>query len=1077
MKILSLELENLHSLRGRHVIRFDEPPLSQTGIFAIVGETGAGKTTLLDAITLALYGQIARENKSSGGDEVMSYGTASCYAQLEFVAANGRHYRCRWERRRAYKRLDRDLLPADRSLDIFIPEKGEFENLGSKISEVKELVPEVCGLNYEQFTRSVLLPQGEFARFLKAAPAEKTALLEKITATTVYRELSVAAHLYKKEAQEALRSLENKQKELELLAPETLAALQKEKEQAQETVAANKKQLELIRRQIQQQAQYQTLLEDQQKTLARYGAAKSQQSSEAPLRQSLARSKALGKYRSNFAELDRLVQLAQKQSKALRTEADKAQQQAQTLEKLLEEQRACQEKYDQFQAELPGRKAKINKARTLEGQLDLQLKDIERLKAATQKLVEQHENIQASIQRHEARIAKLQASFSSLREAIQALLGAAEKERSLGADRALLPSSNTAPALASSPYWVPAGASSQNYTLPEAAQQIQRLQKEARSQKEAAEKQLQQVHLLGKIAQHQAATEELDKQRRSLQDQQQELDKDKGIAEKNQAFFSKNLEQYAQDIQLAELKKSLTDGQPCPVCGATEHSVMAHWSPPSQTLIEENKRKLAEANSQVAELQKALNQVATQLAKTATQLERAQQDYRDTKAEYEAKFTNQTPPSSDAPQLEAAMKKTMLQLDQLGKLNQQIEQTAPQQEEWTQLKKNLAEQQQQAKVVADQREEKDGELQQKAKAVADLQQQLESLLKGLSVEKAEAALTKMEQKCAKALEDSKAKTTDQKKEMVVTQTTIANHQKASEEAQEEAKKIHQLLKEATLALAYDSLKDARAELLDLEREAALEKQFQATDQQIHTLKAQLETLQSALDKAATEAKDLPEAAALTAAKDQLEASDNEQRQAIGRLEEKLANDAKNRLKAQQLQEQITEAKQVFERRSRLNELIGSADGAKFSKFAQGLTLNRLVHLANQQLQYLSNRYQIKRSEKAELELCIIDHYQADNERPVSTLSGGESFLVSLALALGLSDLAGGHTQIQSLFIDEGFGTLDSHALDLVVSALENLQARGKIIGLISHVAMLRERIQHQIVLKARGDGVSELEVV
>jgi len=123
---------------------------------------------------------------------------------------------------------------------------------------------------------------------------------------------------------------------------------------------------------------------------------------------------------------------------------------------------------------------------------------------------------------------------------------------------------------------------------------------------------------------------------------------------------------------------------------------------------------------------------------------------------------------------------------------------------------------------------------------------------------------------------------------------------------------------------------------------------------------------------------------------------------------------------------------------------------------------------------LSDRYSILKSPERDLDLQIIDGYQADVIRPMSTLSGGESFLVSLALALGLSDLASRRVQINSLFIDEGFGTLDAETLDVAITALENLQASGKNIGIISHVEALKDRIGTQIQLSRQPGGTSKI---
>ena len=160
----------------------------------------------------------------------------------------------------------------------------------------------------------------------------------------------------------------------------------------------------------------------------------------------------------------------------------------------------------------------------------------------------------------------------------------------------------------------------------------------------------------------------------------------------------------------------------------------------------------------------------------------------------------------------------------------------------------------------------------------------------------------------------------------------------------------------------------------------------------------------------------------------------------------------------------------------LTGLIGSADGAKFRKFAQGLTLAHLVYLANHQLERLHARYQLQCQQSEALTIEVLDTWQADSVRDTKTLSGGESFLVSLALALALSDLVSAKTSIDSLFLDEGFGTLDYDTLEIALDALDSLNASGKMIGVISHVDTLKDRIPVQIKVKKRsGLGVSELE--
>ena len=196
----------------------------------------------------------------------------------------------------------------------------------------------------------------------------------------------------------------------------------------------------------------------------------------------------------------------------------------------------------------------------------------------------------------------------------------------------------------------------------------------------------------------------------------------------------------------------------------------------------------------------------------------------------------------------------------------------------------------------------------------------------------------------------------------------------------------------------------------------------------------------------------------------------------GQLSQQLAQNEAQRKQQEALLAEINSQQSALDDLSHLNGLIGAADGAKFRKFAQGLTLSHLVYLANQQLNRLHGRYQLQRQASDNLALEVVDTWQADGVRDTKTLSGGESFLVSLALALALSDLVSAKTSIDSLFLDEGFGTLDNDTLEVALDALDNLNVSGKMVGVISHVDALKERIGVQIkVKKQSGLGVSELE--
>ncbi len=197
---------------------------------------------------------------------------------------------------------------------------------------------------------------------------------------------------------------------------------------------------------------------------------------------------------------------------------------------------------------------------------------------------------------------------------------------------------------------------------------------------------------------------------------------------------------------------------------------------------------------------------------------------------------------------------------------------------------------------------------------------------------------------------------------------------------------------------------------------------------------------------------------------------------LGEIEQRLKADTDKREQQKSLLLEIETQQQQYDDWNYLKSLIGSSDGKKFRVFAQGLTLDHLIHLANMQLVHLHSRYQLDRKKGEALEIEVIDTWQADAVRDTKTLSGGESFLVSLALALALSDLVSHKTKIDSLFLDEGFGTLDRETLDIALDALDNLNATGKMIGVISHVEALKERIPVQIeIKKMSGLGVSKLD--
>ena len=238
MRIVSIHIKNLNSLRIEETISFLDAPLGNTGLFAIVGDTGSGKTTILDAITLGIYGRAPRHDKNPS--EVLSYGTTEAYATVIFETGNKR-YLAEWSVRRSRGKLDGNLQAPKRKLSEFDPGKQEFVAIGETAKEIDLLVSERTGLDYERFLRSVMLSQGEFAAFLKAKAQDRSDLLERITGLGIYSEISAAAFKRHKEEETLLRDLMLRREGLKLMTREEQEQMLLERAVLEKEVSALKK--------------------------------------------------------------------------------------------------------------------------------------------------------------------------------------------------------------------------------------------------------------------------------------------------------------------------------------------------------------------------------------------------------------------------------------------------------------------------------------------------------------------------------------------------------------------------------------------------------------------------------------------------------------------------------------------------------------------------------------------------------------------------------------------------------------------------------------------------------------------
>ena len=941
MRLLAVRLQNLNSLSGAHEVRFDEGALSAAGVFLITGPTGAGKSTLLDAMTLALYGRAARYGNDKA-DEMMSRHTAECLAEVDFET-KGEKLRATWRLRRARGKADGKLQPVERRLANAVT--GEI--LAEKSAEMDRLIEERTGLDAQRFLRSVLLAQGQFAAFLKAKPNERAELLEKITGTEIYTELSKLAFETYKAKDEQVQRLKAALGAVSVLDDEARQRLETSFAEAQTSAVRLQNESQTATQQLHAQREHATIVAE----ITKLGeGVKQLQSGQSTAVDEFSKAKAIAE-----------------EVKTLRTKREPVWEQAaglaaqsEQLEKQLAESRATYQTWAKEQKESATKREAAEKAlaahqeaaQTLEAWLKQHAVDAEvgeqlpKLRVAVREWRVAHEKLAEGRKRHaEVETLKKRLSDSEAQTAV----------------------------------WTK-----------KAAEGLAKAEKNREEQKRLAEK--------------------IEVQREIVRKSEQ------------MAGFD-------------EHRHDLKAGEPCPLCGATEHP-FASGETSFESQLQAARKLLAGLEKQHEQAQRALTVLERDLAKMEAELsaeKKRAEEVRKALGEIDvpdvgALESEELVKREDVYGVPTSRRPAMAGLgDDSSPLHAERELDALEKRSTTFTKK-----QQEAAQQRSERQKLEGDFQ-----------------------------------LAKADEVAKAKRLDELKAEGVSLRTKADALKGQ---------LSELLGGKTLA-------EDRQEHEG--RVSAAEKALREAETKLNALQTQLAAMSAKLEQLETRRKPFEGQSVLNAAAlSELEAITKQlgeafatKRTELGSLEQQVKNDdeAKKRREAGGAELQSAEAEAL--RWGRLKELIGSADGAKFSRFAQSLTLRQLIGLANEHLQVLAERYRLMAAEGDELDLRIVDLYQANVDRPMESLSGGESFLASLALALGLSELASRHHPIDSLFIDEGFGTLDSETLEVALSALENLRAGGKTIGLISHVDLLKERLTTQVRVVRGAGGTSWIEVV
>jgi len=1212
MKILAIRLKNLASLAGPFEIDFTAEPLASAGLFAITGPTGAGKSTLLDALCLALFGAVPRLNNTGRDAKVpdadgeiatgdprtlLRRGTGEGYAEVDFVGVDGRRYRARWEANRAREKAGGKLQASRQSLrDI-----DQDQLLASQKGEYKTQLEAALGLNFEQFTRAVLLAQSEFSAFLKADDNDRSELLEKLTDTALYTRLGRRAFDKTKEAREAHKLLQDQASGVTPLAPEARAELDERCSAAQQQMKLQQAQLKQLEQQHGWLKDLRLLQDSQQAATEQLHSAQQQWQALAGERVKLSQLEQLAPQRHQFArktELDALLTPLAAQIAAHTQQHAKLSERQTQLEQSLETAKATLSQAQQRQSE---NAPLLRQAFEEQSTLARLVKDVaqsteaklaaqqactdgqQAIQALQEKQAEATERLQriASALEQSAHLAPLSDAWNAYRDRLQQLMLIGNRLNKGQTELASLEDNAARSADA----------------LTAQKQQLEVLFKEAGAEPDAV---AEQIGLLGTLLQDNrkqlrafedlsrlwASQQDLDQRSSELQQrllsaqqQREQLTQDgvKSKAELTVAEQTLNVtrellerQRLARSASVEELRAQLQDDQPCPVCGSNDHpyhqpeallqSLGRHDESEqanAQQVVDQLKEKLAELRAEVGgviaqqkELLQQQEQLAAQQQALAPSLEAhplAAQLLNQDAARRDAWLTRQNEQLNQSISQDEQRQSALLTLQQdAARLTQQLRQAETAHQQAAQQLSN------QQRELSSDRQRLDEELaafasllppdtlealrqepaatfmqldRQIAERLAQLDQhkeeQAEQLQRQQTLEKeqdrqqtraqqlhtAEAqlnGLTEQQQTCQQKLaqllgEHRSAEQWQQQLEQAVEQAR-GSEASTAQELQNVRTQLVQIA--AELKAQQERLQALQTEDHDLRGKIAdwrsrhpelddqgLEALLQVDDAQLSELRQRLQHNEKAIEQAQVLLQERDQrlldhqaqhngnldaeqlASALADLQNQFAVSE----QQCAELRAEQVEDQRRQNANQALAQQIADAYAEYQRWARLSALIGSATGDTFRKIAQAYNLDLLVHHANVQLRQLVKRYRLKRGGSM-LGLLVLDTEMGDELRSVHSLSGGETFLVSLALALGLASMASSTLKIESLFIDEGFGSLDPESLQLAMDALDGLQAQGRKVAVISHVQEMHERIPVQIQVQRQGNGLSTLEV-
>lgn len=1016
MKILKIKIKNITCLRCEWEIDFQKPPLFYAGLFAITGPTGSGKSTILDAITLALFNKIPRFESETISNtfiekagSILTKNETDCFAEVDYSCAKG-VYRSKW----TIATNKRGNLRAN-DMELIDVSTNKIEAQGKKDVPAKNT--ELIGLTYDQFIKSILLAQGEFAKFLKSKKDERGKLLEDITGMTVYRELGKRAFEKFREKNKAIElkieglefeesQLLPKEKEDEL--EELIQTLNKEKHNEEAEHAAIQKAIE-IKKGIE-------LIENE---IEKYIGEEAQAN------------KALNDFNEKNAErIQKHEQLLPHLNEIRNYSANDTR-----IKSLIEDIKCEEPELEKKNAELKETLSAISKLIGSKVEMQNAIEALTKFRDRVIYLTTNRINAEKSLSEQNAKIsAHLKKPILSKFKTYESNDKIDELKSKLYAELSAV-STKTDDLI--------------NQTKTKAEKIYE--QKEIYSTRLKA---WQDLKLL--VENYTENRDKLKQKSEEIKETQQLITSKKPELEKITA--SKNSinlkieevrekrEKKLREKNFEDDRKQLKQGEPCPLCGSLHHPYVHEYLNTVSELTKEYRKLQEEEKKYELQLKHLQNEISMHEGSIDV-LQKEQGRIEKEMKEQETKIAN---------------RKKQLAIEKVGNV-QTIEAAITELDKAVKAMNELEKFNDAKRDLQDFKEAVD-ELELRTNEFIKAKSEVELRYKGSNIRGDCDSLNEQLRKLIEAIQNS--------------ETKIASFKDQLENLNQQQTKIEASLNSKLLSFGYtnilssctDILPDAefnnlQHKLLELEGNI---KRIQALTQSANERKQQL----VGTDKTNKSNEDLLEEF------NSLEQQIEQTKQTLDEYRsQKMQNDLrKNRII--KLREQVHETKQANLKWELLCKYIGDAQGKNFSTFAQSLTLKKLILLTNERLRKLNDRYLLDMPlEEESDDLIIIDTYLADERRSIKTLSGGETFIVSLALALALSDLASKNVKIESLYIDEGFGSLDPDALETAISTLEQLQIESnKTIGIISHVDSLKERIETQIQLEKNSSGFSKIVI-